>query len=194
MPAQRGLSPEERAAWAQLARTVTPMHKQPRKTEAPQRDPAVSFPPAKEQVPGAVAERPGGRVLPRQESRSALAPRPLDSSGGLDSSWERKLRAARAEPDFTLDLHGHTLEAAHARLDRGLAQAKALDARLVLVVTGKPRPAEHADRGERRGAIRAKILDWLAAGPHGRDIAAVRTAHRRHGGDGALYLVLKRTR
>jgi len=113
---------------------------------------------------------------------------------GLDSSWERKLRNARIEPDFTLDLHGHSLDAAHARLDRGLGQAKAMGARLVLVVTGKSRPVEAADRGERRGAIRAKLLDWLAAGPHGSDIAAIRGAHRRHGGEGALYIVLRRTR
>jgi DNA-nicking Smr family endonuclease len=73
-------------------------------------------------------------------------------------------------------------------------QAKALGARVVLVITGKPRPAEAADRGERRGAIRAKVLDWLAAGQHASSIAAIRNAHRRHGGDGALYLVLRKGR
>jgi DNA-nicking Smr family endonuclease len=104
------------------------------------------------------------------------------------------LKGARIEPDFTLDLHGASLDAAHARLDRGLAQAKAMGARLVLVVTGKPRPVDAADRGQQRGAIRAKVLDWLAAGPHGSDIAAVRNAHRRHGGAGALYIVLRRGR
>ena len=76
----------------------------------------------------------------------------------------------------------------------GLGQAKATGARLVLLITGKQRPSEAADRGERRGAIRAKVLDWLAAGPHASDIAAIRKAHRRHGGDGALYIVLKRKR
>ena len=69
-----------------------------------------------------------------------------------------------------------------------------MEARLVLLITGKPRPADPADRGHRRGAIRAKVLDWLAAGPHASAIAAVRPAHRRHGGEGALYLVLKRPR
>lgn len=98
------------------------------------------------------------------------------------------------EPDFTLDLHGHTLDQAHQRLDMGLGQAKAMGARLVLLITGRSRPAEAADRGARRGAIRAKVLDWLAAGPHGSDIAAIRNAHRRHGGEGALYLILKRRR
>jgi DNA-nicking Smr family endonuclease len=67
-----------------------------------------------------------------------------------------------------------------------------MGARVVLVIAGKPRPVEAADRGAQRGAIRAKLLDWLAAGPHGSDIAAIRKAHRRHGGEGALYLILKR--
>jgi DNA-nicking Smr family endonuclease len=113
---------------------------------------------------------------------------------GLDSTWDRKLTRGTLAPDFTLDLHGHTLSSAHSRLDDGLMQAKALGARVVLVITGKPRQAEAADRGHQRGAIRAKVLDWLAAGPHGSDIAAIRKAHRRHGGDGALYLVLRRAR
>ena len=72
--------------------------------------------------------------------------------------------------------------------------AKAMGARVVLLIAGKPRPVDAADRGSKRGAIRAKVLDWLAIGPHGADIAAVRKAHRRHGGEGALYLILKRRR
>ena len=67
-----------------------------------------------------------------------------------------------------------------------------LGARVVLVITGKPRPVEAADRGGRRGAIRAKLLDWLAHGSHAQRIAAVRGAHPRHGGAGAVYVVLKR--
>ena len=69
-----------------------------------------------------------------------------------------------------------------------------MGARVVLVITGLPRPTEAADRGERRGAIRAKVLDWLAAGPHAGRIAAVRGAHRKHGGAGALYVILRRVR
>lgn len=120
------------------------------------------------------------------------APAPQPSGAGLDSHWERRLARQSTAPDFTLDLHGCNLEQAHVRLDHGLTQAKAMGARVVLLITGKPRPVAAADRGEQRGAIRAKVLDWLAAGPHGSDIAAVRPAQRRHGGDGALYLVLRR--
>ncbi|MEO5587012.1 MAG: Smr/MutS family protein [Novosphingobium sp.] len=121
-------------------------------------------------------------------------PRPLDR-GGLDGSWDRKLSGGAAQPDFTLDLHGHTLDAAHTRLDHGITQAAAQGARILLLITGKPRAADElTSRGTRRGAIRAKVLDWLAAGPHAGKIAAVRGAHPRHGGAGALYIVLKRER
>jgi DNA-nicking Smr family endonuclease len=132
--------------------------------------------------------------LPPRSGEDFGKTQPLSPDRGLDSSWERKLAQASIDPDFTLDLHGHTLDQAHARLDQGLLQAKAMNARLVLLITGKARPVAAADRAGKRGAIRAKVLDWLAAGPHAGDIAAVRNAHRRHGGEGALYLVLKRRR
>ena len=101
---------------------------------------------------------------------------------------------AAISPDFTLDLHGCDLDAAHDRLDHGLSLALSQGARMVLVITGRSRPVDAADRGSRRGAIRAKLLDWLAAGPHGSRIAAVRPAQPRHGGAGAVYVVLRRTR
>jgi DNA-nicking Smr family endonuclease len=113
---------------------------------------------------------------------------------GLDSHWERRFKSGRVEPDLTLDLHGHTLDTAYARINAGLDQARAMGARVVLVIAGRERPVDPADRGARRGAIRAKLLDWLASGPHADSISAVRRAHRSHGGEGALYLVLKRPR
>jgi DNA-nicking Smr family endonuclease len=138
------------------------------------------------------AKRPAAGPLPRP-SAGPTPPKGEDRYG-LDSTWDRKLARGTLTPDFTLDLHGHTLASAHGRLDHGLTQAKALGARVVLLIAGKSRPVDPADRGERRGAIRAKVLDWLAAGPHASSIAAIRTAHRRHGGDGALYLILRKPR
>ena len=61
---------------------------------------------------------------------------------------------------------------------------------MLLLITGKPRAGGH----ERRGAIRAAVGDWLAASRHAADIAAVRGAHPRHGGAGALYIVLRKRR
>lgn len=187
MKPPRGLSAEESVLWERVAQTVKPLKGRRVVASA-----AAATRPAPEAAKAPV-RKVRGRVPPPRAvpGTVAVAAKPVP---GLDSHWDRRLAKASVDPDFTLDLHGCTLDQAHVRLDMGLAQAKAMGARMVLLITGKPRPVEHADRGEKRGAIRAKILDWLAAGPHGSDIAAVRAAHRRHGGDGALYLVLRKRR
>jgi DNA-nicking Smr family endonuclease len=129
-----------------------------------------------------------GAYGPRPRAGEDLRPR---IHHGLDAGWDRKLTRGLVQPDFTLDLHGASLDAAHARLDHGLTLALAQGARLVLLITGRDRPSE--DRRS-RGVIRRKFLDWLTAGPHASRIAAIRPAHPRHGGAGAVYLVLRRAR
>jgi DNA-nicking Smr family endonuclease len=107
----------------------------------------------------------------------------------LDGSWDKKLRSGALEPDRTIDLHGMNLDRAWTAIDRGLDQSIARGHRLVLLITGHHRPGEQPIE---RGKIRAAVHDWLAASRHAQDIAAVRGAHRRHGGGGSLYLILRR--
>jgi DNA-nicking Smr family endonuclease len=92
-------------------------------------------------------------------------------------------------PDRILDLHGHSLDRAWEAIDRTLERAIASGDRLVLLITGHHRPGEAPVQ---RGKIRAAVHDWLAVSRHAPQIAAVRSAHRRHGGGGSLYLVLRR--
>ena len=182
MSAPRGLSPEEAAAWEKVAATVDRLH------------PATS---SSEPVNVPVQPLPKKiRLLPQQPKPAPkpVAPPPKPPQNTLDSGWDRKLKSGSVQPDFTLDLHGHNLDAAYDRLMSGVAQARAMGARTILLVTGKQRPVDPADRGSRRGAIRAKVLDWLAASGHHSAIAAVRRAHIRHGGEGALYTVLRKPR
>lgn len=190
MKPPRGLSAEEAAAWAKVASTVQPLSSTAQRAGDQPGSGSGGTPPAPP-----VEAPPPAPLRPSPAVRQTPPPPPGDDpSPGLDSHWDRRFRSGAIEPDFTLDLHGHTLDGAYDRLGAGLAQARAMGARVVLVIAGKPRPAEAADRGTRRGAIRRKLLDWLAAGPHGASVAAIRPAHRKHGGEGALYLVLKRAR
>lgn len=186
---KRRLSGEEAALWARLAQTVTPMRGRTKlKFESASAEPAGQ-PPKRVRVVSPVPA-----ASPAQAGTAPASIRPLDLHG-LDGGWERRLAKGLASPDFTLDLHGASLDAAHSRLDHGLALAMAQGARVLLLITGRARPAdETTHRGERRGAIRAKVMDWLAAGSHASRIAAVRPAHPRHGGAGALYIVLKKAR
>lgn len=107
----------------------------------------------------------------------------------LDGSWDRKLAAGRAEPDRVLDLHGLNLDRAWSAIDLALEQAIARGDRVLLLITGHHRPGKPPVE---RGKIRAAVHDWLAASRHAHSIAAVRGAHRRHGGGGSLYIILKR--
>jgi DNA-nicking Smr family endonuclease len=184
----RGLSADEAALWRKVADTVVPLHpvkpKQP--LEVSDLGPALAAPPTPRKVKG--------RVPPPLAPQKPVAPAPAPASG-LDGSWDRKLSRGAISPDITIDLHGMTLDAAYARLVGGIGQALAMGARVVLLIAGKHRPHDfHDQRGERRGAIRAKLLDWLAASPHASSIAAVRPAQQRHGGAGAVYIVLRKGR
>lgn len=184
----RGLTAEEQAAWARLASSVDPLEGRSKPpipvavTPVSEVKPRPAKPKVTRTVPKPVPAQPAPRVARRIGQSS------------LDSHWDRKLKAGSIAPDYTLDLHDHFVDAAHTRLLDGIAQARLMEARLVLVITGRPRPVDAADRATKRGVIRAKLLDWLAASDHADAIAAIRKAHRRHGGEGALYVVLRRVR
>ncbi|MED5544482.1 Smr/MutS family protein [Novosphingobium decolorationis] len=187
----RRLSEDEARLWGEVARTVKPLEPAVRRPVSTTSVPAEKAKPA----PPVIAKKVKGRVPPPLMPKPAPAKVPKgETQLHLDGSWERRIAKGTLVPDFSLDLHGSNLDYAYRRLMDGLSQGKAMGARVVLVVTGKPRPVDAMDRGERRGAIRAKIKDWLMVSEHASDIVAIRGAHRRHGGQGALYIVLKRRR
>lgn len=188
----RKLSGEEAALWSRVAATVKPFEGRipPRFGDSVVGNAETGKPPF------------GASLRPEASTIRLAAPGPAPRVGDdlrgkarntLDSSWDRKLSRGLVSPDFTIDLHGHSLDAAWSRLEHGLMLAESQGARVVLVVTGRPRPVDRGSGHGQRGVIRAKLLDWLAVGSHASKIAAMRGAHPRHGGAGAVYLVLRRT-
>jgi DNA-nicking Smr family endonuclease len=174
----RRLAPDEKALWQKVIATVRPLHGSDIEPAPPPdpMEPVASAPPA-----------------PRQTATKPAAPtRQAKPGTTLDASWDRRLSRGLVQPELTVDLHGHNLGTAYSVLDSRLADAVAEGARVLLLITGK---APEGDRWPvKRGAIRAAVGDWLAASRHAGDIAAVRGAHPRHGGVGALYIVLRRKR
>jgi len=173
----RSLSPEEAALWSRVADTIRPLSRE------------KLAPKIVESDPKAVPVRPVAKASPTPPVQPRPRPLPIGDRT-LDGSWDKKLRSGAVEPDRILDLHGMNLDMAWAAIDRGLEHAIARGDRLLLLITGHHRPGEPPIK---RGRIRAAVHDWLAASRHADDIAAVRGAHRRHGGGGSLYLVLRRT-
>jgi DNA-nicking Smr family endonuclease len=132
-------------------------------------------------------------AAPRAVPPKAVAKAAPQLGVTLDGGWDRKLSRGIVAPDCTIDLHGHNLDTAYRMLDGALAHAIAAGERVILLVTGRP-PRTGSERPHARGAIRAAVGDWLAGSRHAGAIAAVRGAHPRHGGAGALYIVLRRPR
>lgn len=168
----RRLSPEEALLWARVASSIRPLH--------------GKAPPVAPEAPPPQASSLGAapRARPAAPSR-----RTATLGRTLDASWDKKLASGAVEPDRTVDLHGMSLERAWQAIDDAFERAIARHERVVLLITGHHRPGEPPVA---RGKIRAAVHDWLAASRHAHAIAAVRGAHRRHGGAGSLYLVLRR--
>ena len=166
----RRLSADEAALWRRVVDSVTPMH-------GP--------------LPEAAPEAPAIKPAPKIAAKARIVAPPGKPGPGttLDGGWDKRLARGVVQPDRSLDLHGHNLATAYDLLDRRLREAVADGVRVLLLITGKP-PSDKSGRG----AIRAAVGDWLAASPYAGDIAAVRNAHPRHGGAGALYIILRRRR
>lgn len=187
----RRLDPDESALWKKVAATVKPLAKA-KVTLAPVAPPTVKPPkptPRSTAVPAAPV-RPTAKLPP---------PRRTHSVATLDGHWDRRLRKGLVRPDLSIDLHGHSLASAQALLDDAIGRALLRGARVLLVVAGRLRPGAdrlpqmHGDPRP-RGAIRASLPDWLAYSPHADQIVALRPAHVSHGGAGAVYVILRRSR
>ena len=177
----RTLSAEEAELWARVAATIRPLSRElAAAAVAPAPAPMPASPPR---------AAPRGRIPPVRTAVAAPVTRVSLQTATLDGSWDKGLRSGTITPDRTLDLHGHHLDGAWSAIDHTLERAIAGGDRVVLLITG------HERRGEPpvvRGRIRAAVHDWLASSRHAGQIAAVRAAHRRHGGGGSLYIILRR--
>ena len=178
----RTLSADEAELWARVAATIRPLSREPL-AEPPPAPSAAAVPAT------APVKAPRGRIPAPRAAVAPPAARASLQNATLDGSWDKGLRSGTISPDRTLDLHGHHLDGAWSAIDYTLERAIAAGDRVVLLITG------HERRGEppvARGRIRAAVHDWLASSRHAGQIAAVRAAHRRHGGGGSLYIILRR--
>ena len=113
----------------------------------------------------------------------------------LDRKTKRRLDRGQRHADASIDLHGLTQRVAHDRLLGFLRSARAQGHRVVLVVTGKGRepPVEHRDWWEApAGILRRTVPHWLETPPFRELVSAYESPVHRKGGEGALYIQLRR--
>lgn len=121
----------------------------------------------------ATKTKPGTPVPPVKQTKT-----------GIDGNTLRRLTRGEIRPTAKLDLHGMTEAAAHGALTAFMLAAHGRGDRLVLVVTGKGSGGV--------GVLRQNVPRWLEEAPMAKIVAEKRSAHRRHGGEGALYVYLRK--
>jgi DNA-nicking Smr family endonuclease len=166
---------EDLRLWSVVASTVRPLR--PVVHVAP-----VAAAPA-QAPPKPAARAKGAPAAPKPaplKRPPAAKPPPADVEAGL----HRRLTRGRDALAARIDLHGLTHDAARAALTRFIQRSVDEDWRAVLVITGKGAQGD--------GILRRRVPDWLAEPPIRQHIAGLSEAHRRHGGEGALYVALKR--
>lgn len=132
----------------------------------------------------------------KPDPKAALArQRPEGVSKKLDGNTAEKLRRGRLAPGARIDLHGMTEAAAHGALLSFLTGAQARGIRLALVITGIGNPKDQ-DNAEwmraRHGVLKQMVPRWLNEKAFAALSSGSAPAHRRHGGDGALYVYLRK--
>ncbi len=181
----RNLSPEERALWQRVA-SQTERLGPVRREEAPKTPLAkpVSKPPQSVSIP---TFRIGAKA-----TNTAPAPSARPAHIAMDHKAFRKMKSGKLPPEARLDLHGMTLDQAHPRLHRFIEASAGRGLRLVLVITGKGRVGgDDSPIPTRPGVLRRQVPHWLRAMPA---VLQISEASRNHGGEGALYVYLRRRR
>lgn len=181
---RRRLTRSELELWRRSTADVRPLAD----VEQGEPPPPAMSPVTKRTTPDAPKKAPTGPDV-KTKSTAPAAPRALDPQGPVDidrRSWER-LKRGQLSVERTVDLHGMTQTEAHDALDRFLTMASATGLRCVLVVTGK-------GGADGRGVLRRMVPRWLGEVANRDKVLTYSPARPRHGGDGALYVLLRRRR
>jgi DNA-nicking Smr family endonuclease len=175
----RALTADEHELWSHVTRSVAPLRR--KRSPKPEPAPEEAEPPPRPAPAAPVSRKPAPRPLPRPPG---LAP--------IDRRLKQKLARGREAIDRSIDLHGLTQAEAHAALVRFLRNARAEGARLVLVITGKGGRSD--DFTADRGVLRRQVPLWLRSAELRDAVIGFDWAHAAHGGEGALYVRIRRKR
>lgn len=162
----RTLTADEARLWRSAMRNVTPYKPQP---------------PLEEPVPAPIPEP----VAKTADPPPLPAPSPARRPNGVDGQTLKQLTRGERKVEAAIDLHGMTLQAAHGVLRRFIEIQAAAGKRCVLVITGKGGP-------DRPGRLKQEVPLWLEEWTP--PVLAVTNAQPKHGGAGALYVLLQRRR
>jgi DNA-nicking Smr family endonuclease len=180
---RRALSEEERVLWESVAKQTKPLRKKPRAAK-----PHVAA--ADSKMPATAISAAAPR--PHPPAKIPVAPKPKSPPLAPLGRRERsQLSRGRKDIDARLDLHGMTQTRAHHALFSFLQRAHSGGLTFVLVITGKGRAVGPESE---RGVLRRQVPQWLSLPEFRSLVVGFEEAHIGHGGEGALYVRIRRSR
>lgn len=199
MARRRSLRPDEIDLWHAVTRTARAMHSNAEAVLHSKEEPAksVAFPDKDVANPPLPVFRLGEKAR-SVTNQSFSPPLPQALAGAalqMDAKAYGRMTRGKLVPEARIDLHGLTLAEAHPDLTRFIVGAHAQGMRLVLVITGKGKAKpDFGPIPSRIGALRHQVPQWLRLPPLGPLVLQVAEAHVRHGGGGAYYVYLRRSK
>jgi DNA-nicking Smr family endonuclease len=183
--AKRRVTPDELELWRHVAQSVRPI-KSKRRSASPKED-APSAPAAKTKT-----SKPAAPAASPRKPQPAAPAKPHELTHGLSHGIDRRqaerFRKGKLAIDGKIDLHGRTQQDAHDDLLAFLKRAHAAGKRNLLVVTGKGMTTSKV------GILRQAVPRWLNEPAFRSLVLAFDYAEPQHGGEGALYVLVKRVR
>ncbi len=176
-------SPEDADLWEKITRDIKPLAK----------DDGAPVPEVETPLRVRADKTKPGKAPSRTATRTpAKAPQPLPdmthgTAAGLDRRTAARLRRGQLAIEARIDLHGMTQAEAHPALEDFLERTQAGGKRCVIVITGKGLRADG-----RIGVLRTMVPRWLNDAPNRGRIIAFNHAQPKDGGEGALYVLLKK--
>lgn len=169
--------------WQRVTASIKPLRS--RRRLAPKPKPSAAPAPTEKPIkPRALAPN-----TPPPAAKPAMPALSITATPGIDKRTAQRLGRGQLEIEARLDLHGLTQDEAHTRLGGFIRRSAAAGKRCVLVITGKG----FKPTGE-TGVLRQSVPRWLNEPEMRRAIVALRHAQPKDGGEGALYVLLRRDR
>jgi DNA-nicking Smr family endonuclease len=198
------LTPDEVDLWSHVTDSVHPMRRTLAKRIADQPEPEALPATPRTQMPDLTRMAASSSGKPRwQPLVTQPTPRPKSAPGvqpHFDRRQAKNIATGKTEIEGRLDLHGLRESEAHMRLRGFLRQAQSQGKRTVLIITGKGRedfdphaPFDFGHDRSPRGVLKRNVPRWLAEPDIAPMVVSYTTAHTRHGGEGALYVHLRKS-
>ena len=111
----------------------------------------------------------------------------------IEKNKLRRIKSGKINIEATIDLHGLSLKKAEERLQLFVGESFQLNKRFLLIITGKGRNSKPNIYGNTL-TIKSELNKWISEDFYRDKLQYISKALDKHGGDGACYFFLKKSK